>query len=101
MSFFSKIEAAPEDPIFGLQILFQNDPRLKKVNLGVGAYKNDLGQPEVLHCVRKAEELLLKQQLNKEYLPISGHAGYIDEALKLIYGFDSESLRPKVDIPKR
>lgn len=43
----------PNDPILGITDLYNADPNPKKVNLGVGAYRNNSGKPVVLECVRK------------------------------------------------
>ena len=36
--FFDRVEAAPADPILGLNEAFRSDPRADKINLGVGVY---------------------------------------------------------------
>lgn len=85
-SHFSSLKKLPEDPILGLSLAFAADPRPHKVNLGVGAYRDAEGKPVVLSCVRKAEEILLKNHLNKEYLPIQGDAHYLKASTALILG---------------
>lgn len=92
MPHFKDIPQLPDDPILHLPILFAADKRVNKVNLGIGSYKDHFGKPVVLSCVRKAEKILLDQQLDKEYLPISGLTDYINSSLDLLYG---ESLPPK------
>ena len=42
------------------------------MNLGVGAYRDDNGNPFVLECVKKAKQILQSQDLNHEYSPIQG-----------------------------
>jgi len=39
---------APPDPILGLNEAFAKDTDKRKVNLGVGAYRDNNGQPLVL-----------------------------------------------------
>ena len=64
---------APVDPILGLTTGFKNDKNPKKVNLGVGAYRDNDGKPYVFPVVRKAEAAIVADKtLNKEYLPIDG-----------------------------
>lgn len=92
MSFFDSIKTLPEDPIFSLQAAFLLDPRKKKVNLGIGAYKDAEGKSVVLTAVQKAEALLLKESLNKDYLPIEGEKNYILETAKLIFGKEQSHL---------
>lgn len=43
----------PPDPILGVSEAFKKDTSPKKMNLGVGAYRDDQGKPFVLSCVRK------------------------------------------------
>lgn len=43
----------PPDPILGVTEAFKRDTNSKKMNLGVGAYRDDQGKPYVLNCVRK------------------------------------------------
>lgn len=43
----------PPDPILGVTEAFKRDTNSKKMNLGVGAYRDDSGKPYVLNCVRK------------------------------------------------
>lgn len=45
----------PPDPILGVSEAFKKDTSPKKMNLGVGAYRDDQGKPFVLSCVRKVE----------------------------------------------
>lgn len=91
-SFFSSIQALPEDPIFGLQIEFNKDPRKNKINLSIGAYQTNEGQWEVFSAVRKAEKILLDQNLNKEYLGIDGHPEFIKATTQLIFGELSDNI---------
>lgn len=69
-------DMAPLDPIIGLNESFQADSFPQKVNVGVGAYRTDLGKPYVLPCVHKAEKRLLDAQLDMEY---SGIVSTCDE----------------------
>lgn len=89
MSFFEQLEMLPEDPILGLPLAFAADQRPNKVNLGVGSYRTAEGKPAVMTAVKKAEEFVLQQNFNKEYLAIDGHKNYVDESFKLIFGEDS------------
>ena len=72
---FNHIDQAPPDPILGTNTAFNNDKDPKKVNLGIGAYRDDEGKPVVFKAVQKAERLIIdNKSINKEYLPISGFA---------------------------
>jgi len=80
------VPQGPPDPILGVTEAFKRDKDPRKVNLGVGAYRDDNGNPFVLSCIRQAEETVVKQLLNKEYLPISGHEPFTTAASKLALG---------------
>lgn len=44
---------APEDPLFGLMAAYRKDSSADKVDLGIGAYRDDNAQPWVLPVVKK------------------------------------------------
>lgn len=77
----------------GVTEAFKRDQDSRKINLGVGAYRDENGKPYVLPSVRKAEEQVLKQLLDKEYLPITGLAEFTKNAALLAYGKDSKPLQ--------
>lgn len=43
----------PPDAILGITEAFKKDSSPQKINLGVGAYRDDNGKPFVLECVKK------------------------------------------------
>ena len=77
MKFFDTVEMAPPDPILGLNAAFKADPRSNKVNLSIGAYKTDDLEPLVLAAVRKAEQQILTEGMDKEYLSQDGNPEYV------------------------
>ena len=86
MKFFDKVEMAPPDAILGLQATYNVDPRPNRVNLGIGAYKTDELQPLVLSAVKKAEERIVAENLDKEYLLQDGNPEFRKHAIKLLFG---------------
>jgi len=50
---FAHVEMAPPDPIIGSRVAFNQDKSGDKINLGVGAYRDDDGQPYVFEVVKK------------------------------------------------
>jgi hypothetical protein len=58
-SWYSKVTMAPLDPILGTSILFNKDTDSRKINLGIGAYRDDNGKPYPLNCIKKAERILV------------------------------------------
>lgn len=62
---------APPDGILGITEAFKADGDSRKLNLGVGAYRTEEGQPLVLSAVRQAEQRLVADgSRNKEYQPM-------------------------------
>lgn len=55
---FAAVPLAPQDPLFGLMAAFKADTHPKKVDLGVGAYRDDNAKPWVLPVVKKVRHRL-------------------------------------------
>lgn len=83
---FDTITPAPPDAILGLTEQFKKDPNPKKINLGVGVYKDARGQTPVLASVKTAEERLLRTENTKNYLPIDGQPEFDRATLELLFG---------------
>ncbi|XP_061231930.1 aspartate aminotransferase, mitochondrial [Neopsephotus bourkii] len=92
-SWWSHVEMGPPDPILGVTEAFKRDTNSKKMNLGVGAYRDDSGKPYVLNCVRKAEAMIASKKMDKEYLPIGGLADFTRASAELALGENSEVLK--------
>ncbi|KAI9460862.1 pyridoxal phosphate-dependent transferase [Lactarius psammicola] len=92
VSTWSNVPAGPPDPILGVTEAFKADADPRKINLGVGAYRDGDGKPYVLNSVKKAEDLLRASNPDKEYLPITGLPEFTKIATKLAYGADSTPL---------
>ena len=86
------VPMAPADPIIGVTEVFVADQNPKKVNLGVGVYTDDNGKIPLLECVRRAEELRLKNSPHRGYLPIDGLAAYDQAVQKLVFSKDSKEI---------
>ncbi|XP_063467901.1 aspartate aminotransferase, mitochondrial isoform X1 [Symphalangus syndactylus] len=92
-SWWTHVEMGPPDPILGVTEAFKRDTNSKKMNLGVGAYRDDNGKPYVLPSVRKAEAQIAAKNLDKEYLPIGGLAEFCKASAELALGENSEVLK--------
>lgn len=90
------VPQAPEDPLFGLMAAYRKDESPNKVDLGIGAYRDDNAKPWILPVVRKADDIIRNDpNLNHEYLPISGLAEFTSASQKLILGGDSPAIKEK------
>lgn len=70
----------PPDPILGVTEAFKRDTNSKKMNLGVGAYRDDNGKPYVLNCVRKVGLVLAAGQ---GLILLLGTRGWLREGKRL------------------
>jgi hypothetical protein len=71
-TYLDDIPMGPPDSILGIAAAFRACTDPNKVNICVGAYRDENGQPWVLPSVRAAEQKMLNENANKEYAPIEG-----------------------------
>lgn len=90
---WANVPEAPADKILGLNTKFQLDNNPLKINLGVGAYRDDNGKPWILPSVRMAEKILYDTEKEKEYAPILGAPQYIEQVQRLLWGSDRYGLQ--------
>ncbi len=90
---FERLSAIPPDPILGIIAAHAADPNPKKIDLGVGVYRDENGDTPTLDCVLRAEKILLETQTTKSYLGPSGVVGFNDAMGELIFGADSDALQ--------
>jgi aspartate aminotransferase len=80
----NEVPQAPEDPLFGLMAAYRKDSFDKKVDLGIGAYRDDSAKPWVLPVVKKV-------QINPSSFPILSSA----HQFRLHLGGGNPEQRPK------
>ncbi|MEP0072022.1 MAG: aminotransferase class I/II-fold pyridoxal phosphate-dependent enzyme, partial [Marinomonas sp.] len=83
---FKHLNAVSGDPLLALIVAHQQDPNPKKIDLGVGVYKDDNGHTPILNTVKKAEAILLEQEESKSYLGIYGAAAFEPIIQDLLFG---------------
>lgn len=92
--YFTEVKELPPDPLFGLKARYVADKRTDKVDLGIGAYRDNNGKPWILPAVRKAERKLIDSDgYNHEYLLISGYEPFLEQSAKVILGEDSQAIQ--------
>jgi aspartate aminotransferase len=93
------VPKGPEDPILGVTLAFNKDTSPKKMNLGVGAYRDDNNKPYILPTVRQATSDLQKRldegKEDHEYLGIVGDPSFNKAAIKLALGENSQHIIDK------
>ncbi|MCO6544650.1 MAG: aspartate/tyrosine/aromatic aminotransferase [Gilliamella sp.] len=90
---FENLTAAPTDPILGLADLYNKDERANKINLSVGIYKDDTTKTPILESIKKAEHLLLNDEITKSYFPIDGLKSFNIATQILLFGSENERAR--------
>ena len=91
-SFFEATPALPPTVIFHLTSRFKADADPRRVNLGVGAYRDASLAPVVFASVRKAEAAVVAAGTDKEYLPIAGLPELRVAAARLLFGASCAAL---------
>lgn len=88
------MKMAPPDPILGTSLAYKADKDPKKINLGVGAYRDDNEKSYIFNVVRRVEqELVFDPKLDKEYAPIDGLLAFKNAARDLIFGKDNKATK--------
>lgn len=86
---FDTVEQDVPDKILELFVKYMKDDHADKVNLGIGAYRDNGGSPYIFEVVKKAEQKVIAEQTNKEYLGVEGIPAFREGARKLLFGEDS------------
>jgi aspartate aminotransferase len=91
---WTNVSLAPADSIFKLTAAYKADDCPEKVNLGVGAYRDNDSKPWVLPVVKKASQILINDPaLDHEYLPITGLPAFTSAAASLILGSSCPAIK--------
>ncbi|HKM15766.1 MAG TPA: amino acid aminotransferase [Marinospirillum sp.] len=83
---FEQVELLPPDSILGLIEAFNQDTNPSKIDLGVGVYRDALGNTPILQSVREAEALLLTRETTKKYIGSHGDPLFAKYLLPLVFG---------------
>ena len=72
----SNLTAQPQDKILALMGAYRADPRLDKIDLGVGVYKDATGATPIMRAIKSAEQLLWQVQETKSYVGLAGDPAF-------------------------
>ena len=81
-----RLKAVAPDPILGIIAAHAADPNPKKIDLGIGVYRDEYGNTPILECVLEAERILDSSQTSKSYLGPRGVPGFNSAMQELIFG---------------
>ena len=83
---FSHIPTAPPNAVLGLALEAKLDTFEQKVDLTIGAYRSEQGNPVTLPSVRAAEKVVFDANEGHEYLRQDGLLSFTSAAQKLLLG---------------
>ncbi|HDZ9180984.1 TPA: aspartate/tyrosine/aromatic aminotransferase [Vibrio cholerae] len=83
---FTHLPAPVLDPILSLSVAFRNDPRPQKVDLGIGVYKNSLGETPIMRAVALAQDKVVASQKTKSYVGLAGCEEFNQSMMRLVLG---------------
>lgn len=92
-SYFSQLEPSQLDPILLLMTAFANDTHPDKIDLSVGVYKTEEGDPNyIFPCVKAAKEKLAANDPGHCYTLMGGIPAFISNAKKTVFGADHDDV---------
>lgn len=83
---FTHLPAPVLDPILSLSVAFRNDLRPQKVDLGIGVYKNSLGETPIMRAVALAQDKVVASQKTKSYVGLAGCEEFNQSMMQLVLG---------------
>ncbi len=83
---FDTLSPLPIDPILGISKMAAADKSPRKIDLGVGIYKDDHGATPIMRAVKSAETFCLQEEETKKYVGVNGNAQFNDLMLDMLLG---------------
>lgn len=90
---FEKVSPVPADSLLGIMAAYAADSNPRKVDLGVGVYKDEGGDTPIFQSVKDAEARLIETQQSKVYIGPAGLAEYNRLLPELIFAEAGSALR--------
>ena len=82
----ANLEPVAEDPLIGLIALVNADPRPDKIDVGVGVFRDGVGNTPILKVMKEAEQRLVDTQVTKAYLGSSGDKRFAELLRPILLG---------------
>ena len=90
---FETLKPLTADPILGLMAEFRNDSRGKKIDLGVGIYRDENGDTPIMVSVAEAEKKRIKKETTKAYIGPAGSESFNLLTQKLTLGNNHTAIK--------
>jgi aspartate/tyrosine/aromatic aminotransferase len=91
--FFDALGDVQSDSLLALIAMANADPRPDKIDVGVGVYRDGVGNTPILRAVKAAEKLLWEQQQTKSYIGGFGDKRYTELLRPIVLGRHAEDDR--------
>jgi aromatic-amino-acid transaminase len=88
------LKQQPADALLALIKLHNSDPRVDKIDLGVGVYRTGQGDTPVFGAIKAAEAKLVAEQDSKAYLGPEGDMGFVEKLTHPTWAAASRACRP-------
>ena len=83
---YEKLREPAGDEILQLASAFREDARPEKLDFGIGVYRDALGNTPVMRAVKSAEWSLVRDEMSKSYLGLTGDERFNARLLELMLG---------------
>ena len=80
------LPAVETDSLLQLIALCNADPRVEKIDVGVGVYRDSQGRTPILPVIKDAERILWETQDSKSYLGMAGDKRYTELLRPIVLG---------------
>ena len=84
--FFDALGDVQSDSLLALIAMANADPRPDKIDVGVGVYRDGIGNTPILRAVKAAEKLLWESQQSKSYIGGFGDKRYTELLRPIVLG---------------
>jgi aromatic-amino-acid transaminase len=91
--FFDALGDVQSDSLLALIAMANADPRPDKIDVGVGVYRDGVGNTPILRAVKAAEKLLWESQQSKSYIGGFGDKRYTELLRPIVLGRHSNDDR--------
>lgn len=85
-SLFGALERQSPDALLAVIAMHRADPRPGKIDVGVGVYRDTIGQTPVMRAVKTAEAYLVAGQKSKRYLGAEGDQHFTNALARIALG---------------
>lgn len=88
----NRLTALPADPLFKLFQEYQQDQNPQKMNLGIGVFVTEAGDPYVMPSIQRAASAT--PNTNYNYTPLGGDYLFLQQTVNLLFGdsFNQEQI---------